>query len=214
MFAFVLCAWQLCRPTTSPAAGKPDFAFTLLVVCIVGDCVLFQSELYSHLHRGSKPFAFPAIKLGWPIPRDEIISTNAPAIRPVWVSAPGTKLHCDITRYERISTNTLLKYQAWTDAAGGEDQISLSSVFQWDPPAPKIRADWLARNVVAMEKILQTVSTQDLAVVSGSEGLKFRLLGDSSAIHVRTDAEAFSSAACCGEFFLAAKDSRPLHQSA
>ena len=190
MFAFVLCAWQLCRPTTSPAAGKPDFVFTLLVVCIVGDCVLFQSELYSHLHRGSKPFAFPAIKLGWPIPRDEIISTNAPAIRPVWVSAPGTKLHCDITRYERISTNTLLKYQAWTDAAGGEDQISLSSVFQWDPPAPKIRADWLAGNVVAMEKILQTVSTQDLAVVSGSEGLKFRLLGDSSAIHVRTDAEA------------------------
>lgn len=191
MLAFVLSAWQLCRSSISPVTEKRrDFVFTLLVVCVIGDGVLFQSELYSHLHRRPEPFAFPAAKLSWPIPRDAIIPTNAPANRSVWISAPGTKLHCDIAPYERITTNTLLKYQAWTNAPGGKDEISLSCVFQWDSPAPKFRADWLAENVVAMEKILQKVSPRDLAVVSGSDGLKFRLLGDSSAIHVKSDTEA------------------------
>lgn len=191
MFAFALCAWQLCRPTTPATARKPDFVLALLVICIVGDCVLFQSELYSHFYRGAKTFNFPATKLSWPIPRDEPIPTNAPAARLVRESASDANLLCDLSRLEQIPTNILLKYQAWTNAAGAEYQVSMSCALQWDPLTPKFRADWLAGNVVEMQNILGRVSTQDLAAVSGADGLKFRLVGDTSAIHVKTDTEAF-----------------------
>ena len=191
MFAFALCAWQLCRPTTPAAARKPDFVLALLVICIVGDCVLFQSELYSHSYRGAKTFHFPATPLSWPIPRDEPIPTNAPAARLARTGAPGASLLCDLSRFERIPTNIFLKYQAWTNAGGAEYQNSLSCALQWDPPTPKYRTDWLAGNVVKMQRILGAVSTQELAAVSGFDGLKFRLVGDASAIHVKTDAEAF-----------------------
>jgi hypothetical protein len=191
MFAFAFSAWKLCRPATSPAAKKPGFALTMLVICIVGDCVLFQSELYHHLQPGEKPYDFPATKLDWPIPRDEPISTNAPATRPAWTSASGANLFYDITRFERTPTNIVLKYQAWTNTAGVEYQVSISCVLHWDPTTPKFRADWLPSNVAEMQKILGKLSTQDLAAVSGFDGRKFRLLGNPYAIHVKTDAEAF-----------------------
>jgi len=192
MLAFFLYAWQLCRPAIMPATNKkPDFVFILLVICIAGDCVLFQSELYSHLNRGAKTINFPVIRLDWPVPRSEPIPTNAPASRAAWADASGANLLCDIARFERVPTNILLKYQAWTNAAGAEYQVSISSILQWDPPMPEFRADWLASNVVEMQKILRKVSPQDLPTVFGSDGLKFRLVGDTSAIHVKTDRAAF-----------------------
>jgi hypothetical protein len=163
----------------------------LLVICVAGDCVLFQSELYSQLNRGTKTFEFRAAKLDWPIPREGPIPDTEAEPRPVWTSASGAHLLCDTTRFELISTNILLKYEAWTSTNKAEYQASISCALQWDPLTPMFRADWLAGNVVAMRKILGKVSTDDLAAVSGSDGLKFRLLGDSSAIHVQTDEEAF-----------------------
>jgi hypothetical protein len=190
MFAFALCAWQLCRPSTSLAAKKPDFVLALLVICIIGDCVLFQSELYSHFERGATRFQFPAAKLLWPIVRQEQIPTNVLVKCQAGTDRSGTRLLCDLARFEQVSTNLLLKYQAWTNAPGAEYQGALSCALQWDPPTPVFRADWIAKNVAEMDKVLGKVSTQDLAAVSGFAGLKFRLLADASAIHVKTDEEA------------------------
>ena len=123
--------------------------------------------------------------------RSASTSDIEPETRPVGTSASEAYLLCDTTRFELIPTNTLLKYEAWTSTNKTEYQVSISCALQWDPLTPKFRADWLASNVVEMRKILGKVSTDDLAAVSGSDGLKFRLLSDTSAIRVKTDAEAF-----------------------
>jgi hypothetical protein len=189
MFAFAFSAWRLCQPATTPGAKKPDLTLALLVVCIIGDCLLFQSELYAHLHRGVTQIEFPAAKLGWPIVRYERMSNTVVKVEAT-ANTPGTRLLCDLTRFEQVPGDIRLKYQAWTNVPASEYQATVSSVLQWDPPTPQFRVDWEAKNVAALHKVLGNASTQDLATVSGAGGLKFRLLADAAAIHVKTDKEA------------------------
>lgn len=40
---------------------------------------------------------------------------------------------------------------------------------------PLFRADWVAKNVVEMQNVLGTTSTQEVAKISGFDGLKFRV---------------------------------------
>jgi hypothetical protein len=191
MFAFAFAAWKSCRLTASTSARKPDFVFAFLIACIISDCLLFQAEVYYRLPSGGKPYDFPATRLSWPIPREEEAPTSAPAERQALADASGAKLLCEIARFKTVPANIILKYQAWNATAEVEYQVSTSCALQWDPPKPQFRADWLADNVVKMQEILGKVSAQDLASVSGFDGLKFRLVGDASSIHVKTDSEAF-----------------------
>jgi hypothetical protein len=194
MFTFAVAAWNLCKPPKFPTTKNPAFALALLVMCIMGDCVLFQAELYSHFYTPLNPnksrFQFPANKLQWPIVREEQVPSANLVKCQSWANTPDTRLLCDITCVEQIRTNLMLKHEAWTNTPGALYQGCLSCVLQWDPPTPVFRADWIANNVAEMYKVLGKASTQDLAIVAGFGGLKFRLLPDTSAIRVKTDEEA------------------------
>ena len=197
ILAFALTVWNLCKPPTAPGAKSSGFALGLMVLCVAGDCVLFQSELYTHCYTPLDPkvsrFEFPAAKLRWPIVRKEHLPNPALAQCHSWTNTPDTRLLCDVSCVEQSRANLLLKYQAWTNTPGAWCQGCLSCAFQWDPPTQAYRADWLAKNVAQMHTVLARTSTQELAVVAGFGGLKFRLLPDAYATRVKTDQDAVRS---------------------
>jgi hypothetical protein len=189
IFAFACSAWQLCRSESSSIVKKPDFALLLFTLCVIGDCLLFQAELYTHYIRRGEKFDFPAIKLNWPADVYQNQTFNGLPGKGV-TNLPAIHVVSDLGRFNVVPTNTLVKYQTWTNTPGPEYQAALSCVLQWDPSTPSFRADWVAKNVSDMQKVLRKTSKEDLAVVSGDHGQKFRLLPDANAIHVKSDQDA------------------------
>ena len=195
MLIFTIAAWNLCKVPMSATGNNPALPLTMLAMCVLGDCVLFQTELYTHFFTPLNPdvrrFEFPATRLQWPVVRREQLPNDSLAKCQSWTNTPETRLFCDIKCVEPDQTSLILKYQAWTNTPGGFYQNFLSSSLQWDPPEPVFRAEWSAKNVSELHEVLGKVSTQDLAVVAGFGGLKFRLVPEASAVRVKTDREAF-----------------------
>ena len=107
-----------------------------LLVLLVGDSALFQSEIIYLLHPASERIEFPAIKL-------------------------STQLE----RSDQISSDVMLKYQAWTKAPGVEYQLVDSSTMQWDPLLTRFRVDLFPANVKKVMDILIRSDTNDFVAI-------------------------------------------------
>lgn len=193
IFIFVCSVWSLCKSKSSSVPKKPNFSLLLLVICVAGDCLFFQRELHSNLPQREKPFEFPALKLDWPanISRNKVFDGSS-ADLVTSTNLPRVKRVSEIEQLGFIPADILVKYEAWTNAPGAEYQATLSCFLQWDPPQPYFRADWVAKNVFAMQNALKNGDPEDLATVCGYQGQKFRLVPTSGSINVRSDQEALS----------------------
>jgi hypothetical protein len=128
--------WTSNRPTAA-AVAHSSLPLCFLIVCIAGDCVLYQAEVLSLLHLEQQRISFPAL-------------------------APGMSA----MRADAIPTASAQKLAAWRMAKGSQYQIAVSSALQWDPVKPRFRYDWFPKNVQDMWNVLEENNdSNDLAAI-------------------------------------------------
>lgn len=191
VFIFIYSVWRLCRASKPSAVKKVNFALLLFVICVMGDCLFFQREIYFRWHWRENKFDFPVIKLSWPIGTclDEVFNGKSASSK-IPTDLPVIKSLSAIGRLGLVPAKTSVKYQTWTNGPGTEYQVSVSSILQWNPATNYFRADWIAKNVIEMQDVLRKTDQRDLAVISGYGGQKFRLLPVACAINVHSDRAA------------------------
>jgi len=162
VMAFVWGIWWSFRAGAAAEPRSTRLLLALLTMCVAGDCVLFKIQMFRSVHLASQAIAFPAVE-----PR------------------------FSVSYMDKIPAASGPKFDAWKNTPGNDNQMSISSLLQWDPPSPRYRVDWFPHNVSLVLDAAGTGGHDTAIALFGPARSRLRVL--TKAIGYATDREALQA---------------------